>query len=501
MAVVERSIKVEDKIRKSYEKVNISDSAKNRIQMAIMLDDSCKKGEKTKMHTSTWKIAVAACISLALILPTGVYAAQKIYQHFTTSFSEKKQSVDIKMQSSESESDNGEKATNQVYLKVSADFGEDYTLSKKQEYQKYTDTDGTVVEVLPDDEDDAMIEYQTKEGFYGGKCFWYKLYYLGENVNSKITRYNTAQNKVFTINGYKAIYSKTNDVVGSKYSSDYILNQGQDIFIFLEDYGYMLAMSAQNGLSKDEFINLAKKIKFERVNSADEASIYADFDENEAAGWSIAMRYSDEIEEIGKAQCHDKTANYKNCIYTVKDVKILDSIKGLKKDAFMENMFARNLITDENGKIKKYERETVQYGDGVDEPETKVTGSQDVQPKLVYITLEVENSSSIGMEKFYLPSLQLVQKKDGKIIKKYFQDNYNRPKYINNAFMDSMPCYFEETLGGKSGYATKASTGKLTLHLAYMVDEDMLDGMMLDIMEGVIGLDPEEYQYIDISQK
>ena len=67
--------------------------------------------------------------------------------------------------------------------------------------------------------------------------------------------------------------------------------------------------------------------------------------------------------------------------------------------------------------------------------------------------------------------------------------------------MDSMPCYFEETLGGKSGYATKASTGKLTLHLAYMVDEDMLDGMMLDIMEGVIGLDPEEYQYIDISQK
>ena len=42
-----------------------------------------------------------------------------------------------------------------------------------------------------------------------------------------------------------------------------------------------------------------------------------------------------------------------------------------------------------------------------------------------------------------------------------------------------MPCYFEETLGGKQFWMTKVKDGKITMHVAYLVDEDLIDGMAL----------------------
>ena len=58
--------------------------------------------------------------------------------------------------------------------------------------------------------------------------------------------------------------------------------------------------------------------------------------------------------------------------------------------------------------------------------------------------------------------------------------------------------YFEESLEGKSYYFTKTAGDTVQLHFAYLVDEDMVDGMALCLNNWA---DTEKnYVYLDISQ-
>ena len=51
------------------------------------------------------------------------------------------------------------------------------------------------------------------------------------------------------INGRCAVYCRYNPVVGSKYLKSKKTDYGQTLYIFVEDYGYLIEMAAQTGLS------------------------------------------------------------------------------------------------------------------------------------------------------------------------------------------------------------------------------------------------------------
>ena len=189
-------MEMKDRIKKSYEKINISDSAKNRIKTSILMNENTdEKHVNNIIHMNRWKAAVAACLSLTLVLPTGVYAAQKIYQYFTTSVKENAYRVDMKI-------DRKEKTSKQQYIKLSTDFGEDYKLEKE-----------TISTNANSDNKDSMVCYDYKGGFSSGKCFWYELQYLDGNQKEVLSNYDTAQNEMITIGGRKAVYCDFNDVV------------------------------------------------------------------------------------------------------------------------------------------------------------------------------------------------------------------------------------------------------------------------------------------------
>lgn len=471
-------MEMKDRIKKSYEKINISDSAKNRIKTSILMNENTdEKHVNNIIHMNRWKAAVAACLSLTLVLPTGVYAAQKIYQYFTTSVKENAYSVDMKI-------DRKEKTSKQQYIKLSTDFGEDYKLEKE-----------TISTNANSDNKDSMVCYDYKGGFSSGKCFWYELQYLDGNQKEVLSNYDTAQNEMITIGGRKAVYCDFNDVVGSKYSKDHSLDYGQTIYIFLEDYGYILEMAAQKGLPKDDFIRLAEKIKVEKVNSKDDASGYILYSKRQSPAWNIKSDGKGILEVVDKKNIDKKSSVIGKTSFELKDVKILDSINSLNTSGFIQNQFSKDSLTLANGKLKKYDRELIENGDGITTPERKVVKTEKIQPKLVYVTLEVDNSDALAVDGAYaVPSLQLISKKDGKIYKKYYDVEYNRPQYISQAFIDCRPCYFEENTGGKSSWEASSSKNKITLHFAYLVDEDQIDGMALC-------LNDYSDKYIDISQK
>lgn len=143
-----------------------------------------------------------------------------------------------------------------------------------------------------------------------------------------------------------------------------------------------------------------------------------------------------------------------------------------------------------------YEREQIRYGNGITAPERSVIETKTVHPKLVYVTLAVKNSASVLKSgKFPVPSLQLVTKKGKQIFRKTYED-YGRPNYISKSFTDGMPCYLEEKLTGKSEWFVEGSKGTIQLHFAYLVDEDELDGMALNLNDW-----SKDCEYLDISQR
>ena len=182
--------------------------------------------------------------------------------------------------------------------------------------------------------------------------------------------------------------------------------------------------------------------------------------------------------------------------YEVKDVKVLDSANQLKTDAFIKKRASFLKHVNNDGKLKTYEREQIQYGNGITAPERSVIETKTVHPKLVYVTLAVKNSASVLKSgKFPVPSLQLVTKKGKQIFRKTY-DDYGRPNYISKSFTDGMPCYLEEKLTGKSEWFVEGSKGTIQLHFAYLVDEDELDGMALNLNDW-----SKDCEYLDISQR
>ena len=476
---------MDEKIKESYERINISEEAKNRIQKAVIMDENTTV--KNKIGTAgRWKIAIAACLTAMLVVPTGVHAAQKLYHYFTTSVSENGYSVDMKMKQEESDERAAEASKEQRYIEVTADFGKDDTIEKRGK--------GEIV----DNSAAAWVGYSYKDGFYSGKCFWYELQYLDGDQNKILSTYDVSENEVLTINGRKAVYCKYNDVVGSEYSEDHITDYGQTIYIFVEDYGYIVEMAAQKGLAKGDFINLAEKIQISEVASAKDSSDYVLYSKRTKGAWNVKSNDSATTKIDSKHYYENGQAKVGDTTVRIKDVQVLDSVAGLKKAGFISNNFNYDKIIDQSGRLKTYKREKVKYGDGATSPEESVEKTEMIQPKLVYVTAEFNNPMDVvGHGNYQAPSLQLVSKKGGKIY--HAEDNYNRPEYINDAYTDNMPCYFEEQLGGKQSWFAKITGDKMTLHFAYLVDEDIVNGMALCLNGWVSS--KEDVIYLDISQK
>lgn len=449
---------MEKKIKQSYEKITISEDAKKRIAQSIVENADENVRSPKAIHFSRLKVALAACLTLAIVIPTGTYAAEKIHGFFTTAVKDHDNYVDMEL----TKSKDGKKKTKQQYIKLTTNFGSNYTRKSGDEPSS-----------------GGMHAYEHKDGFQSGKCFWYMLEYLDGDMNQTISNYDTAENEIITINGRKAVYSRMNTVLNSKYTKEYNKCYGQAMYLFVEDYGYVIEFGAQLGLPKDDLVKLAESIEIEKVDSQAEASAYTPFSERQSMAWNNRSG-SAGPEKINPENYKTKQTTYKNTTFRIKDVQILDSVKGLKKDAFFKDQFDYSSLVSKDGKLKKYDREVLKRGDGVKEPERKVVKTQSVQPKLVYVTMEVDNSEEAGLcGKYYLPCLQFINKEDGKMYVKSYSSDYNRPKVIKDALMDHMPCYFEESLGGKSGWAAKSSSGKITLHFAYLVDEDFTNGIAL----------------------
>jgi hypothetical protein len=101
-----------------------------------------------------------------------------------------------------------------------------------------------------------------------------------------------------------------------------------------------------------------------------------------------------------------------------------------------------------------------------------------------------------------MPQLVTFEEVDGEKKELYWGYKYNRPEPIDSFMLEGFKCYCEEAVedtAKKGNRIVKPEGDKMTIHLAYLVDEDLLGNMALKIdNEGLLEF---KGPYIDISQK
>lgn len=447
-----------------YEKQLLTENVLRHINMERK-DNNMKKGWK---H---WK--AVACLGAVLLVPCSVFATVKISQYFNSQVSveDYQMKVDIHKEDLQSATKAPEK-----YIKLKTDFGSAYKLDK---------------------EDQGMCTFTHKAGFDAGKDFWYEVIKVDGKKDSIYSTYDNEVVEQLKVNCHEAVYFKTNEIIGTEYGDKYDTCYGQHLLVFYDEYGYIIQFNSMNKLEKDKLVKLAGSVSVEETTE-DKATSYtllSKYLENPISANIKQTVVEDKkidtpVYKTGEKLEHDEFS------IQVENVKLLDSVKDLDISSFrIDNSDG---LWDASGNLKPYKRENIKIGDGVNEPERKVESREVINPKLVYVTMNIKNSGK-EKETFCLPDIIFTNTKDGEYYLTHIYNNANRPQVIEDAFIDYMPCYFKETDGGKSFWIQEFEAGEeKTFNFAYLIDEDMTDKMLLRIDNGSDS--DENIKYIDISR-
>ena len=505
---------MDNKIKKSYNKIQMSQNARERIYTQIMDSEeeagrwSAEGRRRGNLHgknvLSGWKVAVAACLGLALVIPTGVYAAGKISEYLTVTIGQNKYQAKISVNKSDGALEASELSEDKTsegkvskkpekYIQVKADFGGDYKfIDDSIDY--YVDENGNVKteKCKIEEGQDGMYSYSHKNGFDAGKDFYYDVIYMDVSKDAILKLYDKAYVKEITVKGHKALLCESNTVQGSRYTSDHDTDYTIDLFVFYEEYGYVINFGGMQGLGKEKVISLAESISVTEA-AKDHASRYEYLSRLQKADMYQNQEEKKKKEITVPVKGVNQQIAYYGLSCQVTDVKISSKVKDTDIEKYNSDFFSKKTgLWDEKGKLKSYIRENIKAGDGVSHPERAVTGTEKVQPKMVYVTMKVKARRDAT---FQLPEVNFLEREGTKYYNNgnllYWQ--YNRPKKIEDALIDFMPCYFKETAGEKGFWLKEMKKGEVqTYHFAYMVDGDMTDYMILNF-----GYDK---QYVDLSK-
>ena len=86
-----------------------------------------------------------------------------------------------------------------------------------------------------------------------------------------------------------------------------------------------------------------------------------------------------------------------------------------------------------------------------------------------------------------MPDMQFYEETDGQLYDTSLYYQYNRPEFVLKSRSEFMPYYYRETEGGQSFYYRKNGEGKPGVyHIAYIIDEDLVDKMYLRLEGGSV---------------
>lgn len=483
------------------EVMNMTAQVMDRMQEEdtnTMDHNTIKKDTNHTFHVISWKTILAACLTLALIVPTGAFAAIKLSAMYQNHISNNGYESSIALENTTASpgcsstpgliyhADANTVRLEQyiryagvtTFVKLNYDLkelGDDYYLATKE-----TDSE------LDESTFYANHWFRSKQGDDAEKDLRVSLYYV--NDQTTIKDQNRENFEELIINGYNAFYSE--EYQNSMYPS--FSDDAKTLYVFYDDLNYYLRFDAMKNISKEKLISLAKTYTIEKTDrkQADEFwLVKTSSEEDSTANQSGAQTAGENTVVPTQILPATNKVTVDGLRYHIKNVEIRNSIKGLDTQSIIEqkeNSAFIDLLCDKNGTFKKYQRETLQLGDGINTPASKVIDTKTIQPKLVYLTIEVENTSDQEKNTADIYSEQIKPDPDKKDVYWYSMDTYNRPYWLDQNMWAFQPFYYQDAVWDKNKDWVVRIPAKTTqtLHVGFLVDEDETDQCFLRISKG-----------------
>lgn len=483
---------MEKNIKKSYEKIKMPEESKEKIYAQIMQSADKSTGRRRGV-SHMWKICVAACLAVSIIIPSSVYAIQKISKYYVEVNNNNYQ-AEIHIQKDAGQGDavptgSGVSKDGKKYIKIEADFGSNYKFVDDSTYY-VQGKDGKIKAKKHKEKEgvNGMYSYSHKDGFNAGKDFYYEVIYMDVSEDT-LNLYDQADIKEISVNNHKALLCKSNTVRGSRYSSDHDTDYTTDLYIFYEEYGYIINFCGMQKLGEKNLLSLAEKISVSESKKSG-ASRYTKLSLYSKGNMAQEPEFKN---ERVKAPIKSKEESVKSegITYQLMDVKVSSKVNDMDLSKYLNRSISK--LWKKDGTLKTYTREKLEQGDGISSPAYQVSGTEQVQLKMVYVTMKVK----IGKESslFSSPTLAFFEKEGDSYYDTEIFWHYNRPERIMDNIIDFGSCYFKETEGGTSFWIKDMEAGEEAVyHFAYLVDEDLVDNMFLSF-----GSTPLSEKYMRIS--
>ena len=209
--------------------------------------------------------------------------------------------------------------------------------------------------------------------------------------------------------------------------------------------------------------------------------LYGAFDKDDVYEYSVV----DKGQTIYYSESHESSG----IELTIDNIEILDGISELDIDKFQD---PEEIVeyTDNNGSFIPRTREYYTEGDGITSPFRTLSRTDTVTPKLVYVTLNINNPTSETKEFFYqgfdINSLEnAIKAQNGELSAEDPESVTEYADSLNMGEVDYIDTNNVPTDGKKAGYYFLEVPAKSTqtVHIGFLADEDKLDDMYVSIDE------------------
>lgn len=343
----------------------------------------------------------------------------------------------------------------------------------------------------PDEKTTWQLSYEGETSYAIGSALWV----MDESANAdRLESTYVSNSENLTIGEHSAVYI------------EYSNGKMPEIFVFYPDE-YYTAQFFLNGISKDDAVSVLENVTLEETGETlTTADVYAtwsrlvgtaeetmeDADAAAEKEYSISGEAMDAALAVGDAWTDDTLT------IALTDVQVADDLSLLGDAAALDESFSSQV--GEDGKLLDNTIEYVKRGDGVDTQDETVR-EETVAQKLLYLTFAYTNNGVGTAEDvlFYYNCFNLSEDGDSYVL----VDNTTRAlhgkavdwdytRQSSDAAASVEMGWFDVTGGADqngSNYISSIEPGEtVTLHVAFLVNEDQLDGLYIAI--GGCGGDP-----------
>ena len=443
---------------------------KGRIKNKRLVHENTTVTRKNRKVRPWWQIPVAAA---AVLFCTGitVYAAAKLYQFRVE-----------------------QKETHQVAVGVTATQGDmTETLPGTGDIISVTEVPAVTMNVsyLPE----GLIDNSAQKGSEAGGSYIQEDenggYFINQPRVMDMTESSWTQNfvtehEMISVGGRDCLYIATQNGTDANWI-------WKDLCIPFPEFNRIVLVQAWGYAPKEELIKIAEGISLTPAGGTESAAgldLWSDYvaykstdmadDESEEHQYryTASKEEMQNLHEVGETYVSIFSDDYRGLEIRVADVQITDNAALLRGD-ITEGAWKALIMPD--GTFGQATREYYREGDGVNTL-SEVVRTEDVDMKLVFVTLEYINTGNTDMENvYYWASLEQIEEKGGMyMFVEHMSEDADWWDYNPATLGTGEMFYYDVGNGQRKNYIPSIRAGESqTVHVAWLVGEDETDNLYL----------------------